>query len=164
MNGKPAEALRWLDDVVAQEVAAGQKDTRHAASLMLRAAALTALGRPREGAEAAQVSQQIWRDAGASFGATGQIGLARAQLNEAIAWLAAGEPDRAGPLVTTAEKLLQEHHAAPHPEQPLAAVIRAQWLRAVGRAGEAEGVEREARSRYRELAGADAPRPVAAVL
>jgi serine/threonine-protein kinase len=164
MNGKPAEALRWLDEVVAQEGTAGQNDTRHAASMMLRAAALTALGRPWEGAESASASAQIWRDAGASFGAMGQIGLARAQLNEAIAWLAAGEPHRAGPLVASAEQLLQEHYAAPHPEQPLAAIVRAQWLRAVGRAGEADTVEREARSRYRELAGVEAPRPVAAVL
>ena len=94
----------------------------------------------------------------------GQIGIARAQLNEAIAWLAAGEPDRAGALVTSAEELLHEHHAGPHPEQPLAAIIRAQWLRSVGRSGEADAVEREARVRYRELAGAEAPRPVSAVL
>ena len=164
MNGKPAEALRWLDEVVAQESAAGQIDTRHAASMMLRAAALTALGRPWEGAEAASASAKLWREAGASFGSLGQIGIARAQLNEAIAWLAAGEPDRAGPLVAEAERLLQAHYAAPHPEQPLAAIVRAQWLRATGRTTEADAVEREARSRYRELAGVEAPQPVAAVL
>jgi tetratricopeptide (TPR) repeat protein len=164
VNGKPAEALRWLDDLVAQEVAAGQKDTRHAASLMLRAAALTASGRPREGAEAAQASQQIWREAGAPLGAVGQIGLARAQLNEALAWLAAGEPAKAEAPIASAERLLREHYASPHPEQPLAALVRAQWLRASGRVEEADAVERAARARYRELAGTDAPRPVAVVL
>ena len=63
-----------------------------------------------------------------------------------------------------AERLLQAHYAAPHPEQPLAAIVRAQWLRAAGRTTEADAVEREARSRYRELAGVEAPQPVAAVL
>lgn len=164
VNGKPAEALHWLDELIAQEDAAGQRDTRHASSMMLRAGALTALGRAREGAEAAHASVEAWRESGASFGAMGQLGIARAQLTEALAWLAAGEPERAQAPIASAEKLLRDHHAAAHPEQPLAAIVRAQWLRASGRPDEAEAVERQARDRYRELAGTEAPKPVAIVL
>ncbi|MFO1336972.1 MAG: hypothetical protein U1F53_01840 [Burkholderiaceae bacterium] len=163
-NGKPAEALRELDEVSAQEVAAGQTDTRHAATLMLRAGALNALGRGREGAQAAEEAVEAWGAAGASLGAAGQIGVARAQLNAALGWLVAAQPARAEPLIVSAERLLREHHAAPHPEQQLASLARAQWLRSVGRPAEADTLERAARTRYRELSGAEAPQPLRFVL
>lgn len=164
VNGKAGEGLRWLDALLAQEAAAGQLDTRHASTLMLRAGALNALGRGSESAEAAAQAAEAWRHAGAGLGAMGQIGLARAQLNGALGWLTAGQPARAQPLIDSAEQLLRQHHAGPHPEQQLAALVRARWLRAVGRGTEADALERNARVRYRELAGADAPQPLAVVL
>jgi serine/threonine protein kinase len=159
-NGKSEEALRWFDQLVAQEIAAGQKDTRHAATLMLRAGTLNALGRGTEAVAAAEAAMAAWQATAGSIGAAGQIGIARAQLNVALGWLTAGEPTRAEPMIESAEKLLREHHTAPHPEHQLAALTRAQWLRATGRAAEADTLEREARARYRELTGADAPQPL----
>jgi hypothetical protein len=164
VNDKPAEALRTLDDVSAQEEAAGQKDTRHAATLMLRAGALNALGRGSEGAEAAEQAAEAWRTAGASLGAAGQIGVARAQVTAALGWLVAGQPERAEPLIAAAERLLRENHNGPHPEQQLATLARAQWLRATGHAAEADALERDARKRYRELSGAEAPQLLRFVL
>lgn len=164
VNGKPAEALRWFDQLSAQELAAGQKDTRHAATLMLRAGALNALGRGKEAAAAGEESIAAWLESGASLGSTGQVGLARAQLNTALGWLTAGEPDKAAPLIDSAEKLMREHHTGPHPEQQLASLVRVQWLRATGHASEADALERQARARYRELAGAEAPQPLRVVL
>jgi len=160
LNGKAAEALQWFDQIVAQEDAAGQKDIRHAATLMLRASALNALGRVNEAVAAAEAATAAWREAGASLGAAGRIGVARAQLNTALAWLAAKQPGRAEPLITNAEALLREAHAAPHPEHQLAALVRAQWLRATGRAAEADQLQRDARTRYRQLSGVDAPSPL----
>ena len=164
MNGKAAEALRWFDQLLAQEDAAGQKDIRHASTLMLRAGALNALGRGADAAAAGEQAIEAWRSSGASLGATGQVGIARAQLNTALCWLTAGQPARAEPLIASAEKLLRDNHPGPHPEQQLAALTRAQWLRATGHTAEADAMEREARARYRQLAGADAPRPLLIVL
>jgi tetratricopeptide (TPR) repeat protein len=156
-NGKAEEALRRFDQLVAQEIAAGQTDTRHASTLMLRAGALNTLGRGAEAAAAGQQAAEAWRRAG---GPLAQTGVARAQLNAALGWLTAGEPTRAAPLIESAEQLLREHHPAAHPEQQVAALARAQWLRAVGRNGEADALEQAARTRYRELAGTDAPQPL----
>ncbi|MEK8034107.1 serine/threonine-protein kinase [Ideonella sp. DXS29W] len=164
VNGKPEEALRWFDRLVAEEEAAGQKDTRHASTLMLRAGALNALGRGREAGLAGEAAVEAWRQAGAALGAAGHVGTARAQLNAALGWITAGDTARAEPLIASAEKLLQDHHTGPHPEQQLAALVRAQWLRAVGRSTEADTTERQARARYRELAGAEAPVPLRIVL
>ncbi|HEX5685557.1 MAG TPA: serine/threonine-protein kinase, partial [Ideonella sp.] len=163
VNGKAAEALRWFDQLAAQEEAAGQKDIRHASTLMLRAGALNALGRGPEAAAAGEQAIEAWRRAGAALGSTGQIGIARAQLNAALGWLTAGQPARAEPLITSAEQLLRDNHQGPHPEQQLAALTRAQWLRTTGRTAEADAMEREARARYRQLAGADAPHPLLVV-
>lgn len=160
LNGKPAEALQWFDQLIAQEEAAGQLDTRHAATLMLRAGAINALGRGAEAAAAAEGATAAWRQSGASLGAAGRIGVARSQLNAALAWLTANEPGRAGPLITDAEALLREAHNAPHPEHQLAALVRARWLHATGHAAEADALERDARARYRQLSGADAPQPL----
>jgi ATP/maltotriose-dependent transcriptional regulator MalT len=121
---------------------------------------LNALGRGTEAVAAAEAAMAAWQATAGSIGAAGQIGIARAQLNVALGWLTAGEPTRAEPMIESAEKLLREHHTAPHPEHQLAALTRAQWLRATGRAAEADTLEREARARYRELTGADAPQPL----
>jgi serine/threonine-protein kinase len=160
MNGKAAEALQRFEELAAQEKAAGQLDTRHAATLMLRAGALNALGRGEEAALAAQDAVAVWQRAGASLGAAWRIGAARAQLNAALGWLTARQPARAEPLIAQAETALREAHATPHPEQQLAVLVRAQWLRASGRAAEAEPLEAAARERYRALSGADAPKPL----
>ncbi len=160
MNGKAAEALRWFDQLAAQEDAAGQNDIRHASTLMLRAGALNALGRGAEAAAAGEQAIEAWRSSGAALGSTGQIGIARAQLNTALGWLTAGQPARAEPLISSAEQLLRDNHLGPHPEQQLAAMARAQWLRLTGHTAEADAMEREARARYRQLAGADAPQPL----
>ncbi len=160
LAGQATEALRRFDQLLAEERDAGQVDTRHAATLMLRVGALVALGRGAEAAAAGEEAVAAWRRAGAALGVVGRIGVARAQLNAALGWLAAGAPARAEPLITEAEATLAREHLLPHPEQQLAALVRAQWLRASGRAAEAAQHEREARERYRALTGADAPQPL----
>lgn len=161
LNGKPAEGLRAFDELIDQERQAGLKDTRHAATLMLRAGVLNILGRGAEAAAAASEATAAWRAAGGPLGAMGQAGTARAQLNEALAWLTAGDTARAEALITSADELLrQAHGSGAHPDQQIAALVRAQWLRATGRIGEADTLERQARERYRQLSGLDAPRPL----
>jgi tetratricopeptide (TPR) repeat protein len=160
LNGKAAEGLQWFDKLIAQEDDAGQKDTRHAASLMLRAGALTALGRGQEAAHAGEQAIEAWKQSGASLGALGRIGLARAELNTALGWITAKSPAQAEPLITQAEGLLRESHTGPHPDLEFAALVRAQWLRASGRVAEGDAAEHEARKRYRELSGAEAPQPL----
>jgi tetratricopeptide (TPR) repeat protein len=161
LNGRAAEGLAVFDELIAQERAAGLKDTRHAATLMLRSGVLNLMGRGPEAVAAAQEATAAWREAGGPLGALGQVGVARAQLNHALAWLTAGQPAQAEPLISSADDLLQRAHGATvHPDHQIAALVRAQWLRASGRGTEADTLERQARERYRQLSGLDAPRPL----
>jgi serine/threonine protein kinase len=161
LNGKPAEGLSAFDELIAQERTAGLKDTRHAATLMLRGGVLNLMGRGPEAVAAAASATAAWREAGARLGALGQVGVARARLNEALAWVTAGEPARAEALIDDADGLFrQAYGATAHPDLQIAALVRAQWLKATGRPAEADALERQARARYRELSGLDAPRPM----
>ncbi|WP_374673110.1 protein kinase [Ideonella sp.] len=158
LAGRAAEAVTVLEAVRAEEVAAGQQDTRHAATLMLHAAALAAAGRAAEGVRAAEASAALWRERGGSLGPAGQIGLARARLNGALARLAAGDTAQAEPWIEEAQALLRAAHGdAAHPDRELARLVRAQWLQAAGQPQAAAALAREARAAYRRQAGADAP-------
>lgn len=161
LAGRAAEAVAVLGSVRADEEAAGQRDTRHAATLMLQAAAFAAAGRGADGVQAAEASAGLWRAQGGVLGPAGQVGLARARLNGALAWLAAGEPARAAPWIEEAQALLRAAHGdAPHPDLELARLVRARWLQASGQPRAGATLAREARAAYRRLAGADAPEPV----
>jgi eukaryotic-like serine/threonine-protein kinase len=94
LNGKPVEGLQWFDQLIEQERKASLKDTRYAATLMLRGGTLNLLGRGQEAVAAGEEATAVWREAGAALGALGEIGVARAQLNTALAWLTARDPAR----------------------------------------------------------------------
>jgi tetratricopeptide (TPR) repeat protein len=158
LAGKPAEALKVVGALLAQEKAADLDDTRHAISLGIEAGAHTALGRPREGASAAAESARVWRQAGAALGAAGQIGVAKAQLTEALAWLAAAEPTRAQAPLDSALALLRAAHAQPHADLAQADMVRARWLLATGHRAEGEKLALEARERFERLSGSPAPK------
>jgi tetratricopeptide (TPR) repeat protein len=158
LAGKPAEALKVVEDLLGQEKATGQEDTRHGVTLGIEASAYTALGRPREGAVAAADAARVWRKAGAAFGAAGQIGLAKAQLTEALAWLAAGEPARAQAPLESALGLLRRAHAQPHADLAQADMVRARWLVASGHRAEGDKLAQDARERFERLSGSPAPK------
>jgi serine/threonine-protein kinase len=158
LAGKPAEALKVVGALLAQENAAGLDDTRHAISLGIEAGAYTALGRPREAAAAAAESARVWRQAGAALGAAGQIGVAKAHLTEALAWLAAAEPARAQAPLDSALGLLRAAHAQPHADLAQADMVRARWLLATGHRAEGEKLALEARERFERLSGSPAPK------
>ncbi|MBT9598960.1 MAG: serine/threonine protein kinase [Vitreoscilla sp.] len=157
LAGKGADALAVLDPLLAEEAAAGQRDTRHAATLMYRAGALSLQGRHRDAVAAAAESAEVWRKAGAAMGPSGQIGLAKARLTEALAWLASNEPAPAEALLAEAASLLKAAHASPHPDHAVADLVKAQWLHASGQPGTAETLAREARERFQKLSGSPAP-------
>ncbi len=164
LAGKPGDALAVLDPLLAEEVAAGQKDTRHAATLMYRAGALSMIGRHRDSVASATESAEVWQRAGAAMGPSGKIGLAKARLTLALSWLSAGEPVQAEPLITDATNLLKAAHAVPHPDLAIADLVRAQWLQASGRTSLAEPLARDARERFQKLSGSPAPARVVAPL
>lgn len=156
-NGQAAEAQAVLAAVEAEEIAAGQTDGRHAATLITRAGAMNALGRPREAAPLAQRAAAVWAG---GRGPAAQVGRAKALLTEGLAWLQAGEPDRVPPLVAEARRLMAEAQPAGHVDRLYPDLVRARWLRATGsaaQAAEAERTERSLRERFTTLTGGELP-------
>jgi hypothetical protein len=156
--GKAEEALRLTEALRSEEEASGPTDTRHGVTLSIQAAALTALGRPREAAKVAAAASAVWRQTGTVFGPVGQIGLAKALLTEVIVWLAAGEPARAQPALDEAQALLRSAHPQPHADLAQADLLRARWMQASGSAAAGKLLEAEARERFEKLSGSPAPK------
>jgi serine/threonine-protein kinase len=159
MAGKPAPAFAVLDALVAEEQAAGQLDTRHAATLALRAGALNALGRYGPALASAQASAQFWR---ASSGPAGHIGLAKVLLTEALVRLRAPASahwrDAVPGLLDQAEHELALAHAGDgHVDLLYPDLVRAQWWHSQGRQAQAQALARDTRARMAQQAGAVLP-------
>lgn len=155
LGSRASEGLAVLDAVARQEAAAGQTDQRHAATLSYRAGALNAVGRSREAVAGAQDAARVWQ---ASSGPGAQVGLAKARLTEALAWLRAGEPAKAPPLVDEAKQLLARAQPAAHVDQLYPELVRARWLQASAQPAQvAQGVslERDVRARFAAVSGGE---------
>jgi eukaryotic-like serine/threonine-protein kinase len=157
LAGKPASALALLDPLVAEEVAAGQLDARHAATLAFRAGAFNALGHVQQALADTQASAALWRQAP---GPAGRIGLAKVLLTEALVRLqapvAAGlQAPVPGLIDLAARELALAHAGRPHVDLLYPDLVRAWWAEREGRAGPAPA--REIRARMAQVSGAELP-------
>ena len=156
MGGKAPEALALLDALLAEETQAQQtQDPRHGATLMIRAGALLALGRPMDAARSAEAAARV--QAGLPGNRTARLGLAKARLNQALALLRSGMPDAVPELLAAAEAGLAADLPAGHPDRLLPGVVKVHWLRSQGQAGEADRLL--ARLQAEHLAASGSPLP-----
>jgi eukaryotic-like serine/threonine-protein kinase len=163
MAGKAQPALSLLDTLVDEELAAGQLDQRHAATLAFRAGALNALGRTDAALASATASARLWRQ---FPGPGARIGLAKVLLTEALIRLRA--PESAG-LQSAVPTLLDQaqreltlaHGVREHVDLLYPQLVRAQWWRAQGRLAEARLLERETRAQFEQRSGAVLPSELA---
>lgn len=146
--GKAGEALELLQRMAAQEPA--QAEMEHAATLLCKAGALAALGRPREAAEAAHQAGNLWSKDGPIAQRTM---LADARLTEALARAKMRDAATAQALASEAEAVLKQSLPADHPSFEKVQMARAAALRAAGRVKEADAQAKVARERFHARSG-----------
>ena len=156
-NGKAAEALQLLQDLSAQEAAAGVADgAKHGRTLLDLAGAYSALGRLDAAAEAARQAEKAF--AAGTLTEYSDIAIAHAQLTQALALARSQQVARAEALIQQAQAHLQKKLRPGHPAYAWVQLVRAEALRGAGHPVEAERADSAAREGFRTAGGVVLPK------
>jgi eukaryotic-like serine/threonine-protein kinase len=154
-NGHPQKAIDVLQAIAATEREGKDPAAKLAATLLYLAGAQTAAGKPALAVETARESAELY----ASVDKAVEEGIA--QLTQAIAQSAAGGASGAEATIDQADANLHRRLQGDAIRLQFVAVVRAQVLRAEGRAGEAAALDDAARAALRERAGVNLPETLA---